>query len=85
VWDTLKAYARGPVTLRIMDALVTLYGIAYTPSARDKRKWLLYYGVSLCCEPVDLNIPMVSDKSTLDHAFEQCSKLFRLSKTECVH
>lgn len=77
VWDTIRAHVSGELPKNVVNALVTLFGIAYTVGARERRKWLLYCGVSLCCEPVNFNVDMVSDKVVFAKAFEKCSSLFQ--------
>ena len=45
----------------ILLALLNLFCIKYTTSAKSKRKYMLYFAVSLLTENINLNIPLYSD------------------------
>jgi hypothetical protein len=76
VWESIRAYSNAMLPIKILDAIIHLYGMAYTNSVREKRKWLLYYGVALCCDPIEYNVNIITDKQTMQHAYQNCAKLY---------
>ena len=77
VWDTLFVYAPTPIAKKIMESLVHLFCIAYTPSVKEKRKFLLYYAVSLCCDPIHMEADLIQDKKIIELAYEKCWLMYK--------
>lgn len=77
VWSILYSYAPSPISKKIMDSLIRLFGIAYTPSTKEKRKFLLYYAVSLCCDPIHMDVELMQDKKILEIAYEKCWLMYK--------
>ena len=76
VWDTIFHYSEGVLLQKILKSVVSLFSIAFVPAVKERRRFLLYYAVSLCCEQVHLDVDMISDKKTIEHAYEKCSGMY---------
>jgi hypothetical protein len=81
VWDTIHAYAEGVLVQKIIKSLSSLFSIAFVPSSKERRRFLIYYAITLCCEPISLDIEMVTDKKLIERAYETCSVLYNDIKT----
>lgn len=77
VWATLVAYAPTPLAKKIMESLIHLFSMAYTPSVKEKRKYLLYYAVSLCCEPIHMDTDLIQDKKIIEIAYDKCWLMYK--------
>jgi len=77
VWSTLFSYASTPLSKKIMESLLHLFTIAYTPSMKEKRRFLMYYAVSLCCEPITMDVDLIQDKKMLELAYEKCWLMYK--------
>jgi hypothetical protein len=77
VWDLLFKYAeqgttsnvRAPIIKATMDALLQLFAIRYTSAACRKRRYLMYFAVSLLTEPMDdacAQQPLVQNPTMLE-------------------
>jgi hypothetical protein len=77
VWSTLYAYAPTPISKKIMESLIRLFTIAYTPSVKEKRRFLLYYAVSLCCDPIGMDTDLIQDKKIIELAYEKCWLMYK--------
>lgn len=75
-WDTILHYSEGVLIQKIMKSVISLFSIAYVPAAKERRRFLLYYAIALCCEPVLLDIDMISDKKIIEQAYEKCSLMY---------
>jgi hypothetical protein len=62
---------------KIMKSVLSLFCIRYTPACNERRRFLLYYAVSLCCETIQLDIPMVEQKHLIDPIYEKCKILYK--------
>jgi hypothetical protein len=54
VWDVFlkEANKRGKLIVKIVNALLSLFTLKYTSGCNKKRKYILYFVVSLLCENV---------------------------------
>ena len=70
---------------KIMKSVLSLFCIRYTPACNERRRFLLYYAVSLCCETIQLDIPMVEQKHLIDPIYEKCKVLYKnIKKNEIL-
>ena len=57
VWDVFlkEANKRSKIIVKIINALLTLFTLKYTSGCNKKRKYILYFVVSLLCENVTID------------------------------
>jgi hypothetical protein len=77
VWDTLYAYSPTPLSKKILDSLLRLFTIAYTPAVKEKRRFLLYYAVSACCDPISMDNELIQDKKLIELSYEKCWIMYK--------
>jgi len=80
VWDVLLHYSNNtndPYIVKIMNSLVDLFSIKYMLGTPKKRRYLLYFAVSLLTETVPRNIEIVEDKITLYSVMEQINEVYK--------
>jgi hypothetical protein len=76
VWDTILFYAEGVLVKKIIHSLLSLFSIAFVPASKERRRFLIYYAISLCCETIALDVEMVSDKKLIERATQTCSIMY---------
>jgi hypothetical protein len=76
LWDTILVYTEGVLIKKIIDAVVSLFSIAFVPASKERRRFLIYYAIALCCEPISLDVEMVSDKKLIERAHTMCSVMY---------
>lgn len=76
VWDTILAYAQGILVQKIIKSIISLFSIAFVPASKERRRFLLYYAISLCCEPILLDVELISDKKIIETAYEKVSIMY---------
>ena len=76
VWDIIYDAEVKPPSKKILESLMRIFCIAYNPVANKKRKFLIYYAITLCCETIDLDIPLTDNKPYVEAI---------LSKIECTY
>ena len=64
IWDIFlnKAEKQDKITQKIINALLTLFTLKYTSGCCKRRKYILYFVVSLLCEKVNLNEEIIREK-----------------------
>jgi hypothetical protein len=83
IWDTLFHYAKelgNPFIEKTMESLFGLFSLQYTNACCKKRRYMLYFAVSLCTEPADLTINLVSDKRKVELAVNNINNIYRQIK-----
>ena len=64
----------------ILLALLDLFCIRYTTSAKNKRKYILYFAVSLLTQNVNLDIPLYSNSSIIEKVTEKINIIYKQVK-----
>ena len=64
IWDIFlnKAEKQDKITQKIINALLSLFTLKYTSGCCKRRKYILYFVVSLLCEKVNLNEEIIREK-----------------------
>jgi hypothetical protein len=64
VWDIFlnESEKRGKITHKIINAILHLFSLRYTSGCHKKRKYLLYFVVSLLCENVAFDEEIIREK-----------------------
>ena len=65
IWDVFmnEAESRPLLVQKVLASLLTLFTLKYTPSSYRKRKFLMYFAVSLLVENINLNEDLLKDKT----------------------
>ena len=86
VWDTLFYYMKerhSPLIEKVMGSLLTLFSLHYTNACCRKRRYILYFAVSLCTELVIPSTELVSDMRVVELAVKNINGIYKtIKKTE---
>ena len=83
IWDVLFYYVKeraSPFIEKVMQSLFTLFCLHYTNACCKKRRYMLYFAVSLCTETVDHTVELVSDKRKVELAINNINDIYRQIK-----
>jgi hypothetical protein len=68
-----------------IQALFELFCIKYTSSTGKKRRYILYYAISVLIEPFDINIPLIEDKVLVEFYKDKINEVYKqIKKNEIV-
>jgi hypothetical protein len=84
VWETILVYAKDPMIEKIVKSILSLFCGAYTSSCKEKRRFMLYYAITLCCEPILFDVEIISNKKIIEQAYVKGDLLFQDKKTHEV-
>jgi hypothetical protein len=86
VWDVLFHYMKergSPLVEKVMGSLLTLFSLHYTNACCRKRRYILYFAVSLCTELVNPATELVSDMRVVELAVKNINGIYKtIKKTE---
>jgi hypothetical protein len=80
VWETILVYAKDPMVEKIVRASLSLFSAAYSPSSKEKRRFMMYYAITLCCEPVAFDVEIITNKKIIEQAYVKGDLLFQEKK-----
>jgi hypothetical protein len=91
IWEIILDHSeKNKLTKMIVNSLLNLFSIHYTPAIKKKRKHILYFAISLIIDIYDTTIPIVNSKYTelfskitnnSDMIYAQIKKNEKASKT----
>lgn len=65
------------ITVKIVNALLDMFCLRYTSSIKRKRKYILYYCISLLTEKYDLDIPIWNDKAHIHSIVKKIDVVYK--------
>lgn len=68
IWDVIQyeALNRGKGIMKIIDSLLNLFCLKYSPGIKKRRKFLIYHSIILLCEPINNSINIINNKSIIE-------------------
>lgn len=83
VWDILLDYCgllNNELISKTIHALKTLFCIKYTEASNKKRRYLLYYSISLLTEHVNTNVEILPNREVLQSVLNQIETIYKQIK-----
>jgi hypothetical protein len=80
VWETILLYAKDPLVEKLVRSILSLFCAAYSPSCKEKRRFMMYYAITLCCEHVSFDVEIISNKKIIEQAYVKGDLLFQEKK-----
>jgi len=84
IWDILLDYANlqnNKLIEKTMQSLVNLFCIKFTDASPKKRRYLLYYAVSLITETVNTNVEILPNKVILQNVTDKIEMIYKQIKS----
>lgn len=83
LWDGLLHYSKelkNTFIEKLMQGLIEIFSIRYTTASCKKRRYLLYFAVSLLTEPVPTNIELISKKDIIENVVSKINQIYKQIK-----
>jgi hypothetical protein len=80
VWDIIlhECYSKKNTLLtKIVNALLEIFSIKYTNGVKKRRKFLIYYAISILTDPLDLTIDIIANKNELDAIIKKIGVVYK--------
>lgn len=75
VWETIQGYAKEPLVEKVVASIVSLFSVGYSPSFKEKRRFMIYYAISLCCETIQCE-ELIKDKKIIEQILSKSILMF---------
>ncbi len=82
VWDILLYEAKNKSTghTRIIKALLDIFCIRWSSGVKKRRRWLIYFAISLITEKFNASIPLLGNKDQITHIKDKVNVIYRQIK-----
>jgi hypothetical protein len=80
VWDIILhecSSKKNPLLSKIINALLEIFSIKYTNGVKKRRKFLIYYAISILTDPLDLTIEIIANKNELDSIIKKIGVVYK--------
>ena len=80
VWDIILhacASKQNLLMTKIINALLEIFSIKYSSGVKKRRKYLIYYAISILTDPVDLAIDIIANKKELDMIIQKIGIVYK--------
>ena len=90
VWDAILSECKERkdlITTKIMDALLSIFCIKFTSGVKRRRRFIVYFAISLLADPVDFTFEMLtlSQKKQVEKVVEKINIVYRdVKKNEII-
>jgi hypothetical protein len=74
IWDVLF---KAKISDKILKSIFELFCIRYTSGVKKKRKYLLYFAISLVTDTFDSSIDIIENKTTVDNITKKINLIYK--------
>lgn len=80
IWDALfysNSSNTCEITKKILKSIFELFTIRYTSGTKKKRKYLVYFAISIITESFDKNVNIIEDKVVVDNVTKKIDLIYK--------
>jgi hypothetical protein len=80
IWDVLfkaNKERKSEISDKILRSIFDLFCIRYTSGVKKKRKYLLYFAISLVTDTFDTSIDIIENKTTVDNITKKINLIYK--------
>jgi len=80
IWDIILHQCKkkkNPLMDKINNSLLEMFSIRYSSGAKKRRKFLIYFAISMLTEPLDLSIDIITNKKELDTIIKKVGVVYK--------
>jgi hypothetical protein len=82
LWDGMlvESTKRSTIITKIMKTLLNLYTLRYTPAVKKKRKYIMYFAISILTENVNTQKNIIDDKEKIENIVSKIDNVYKQVK-----
>ena len=82
VWDCIlsESRKRSQNIIKINSSILSIFCLRFTPATKNKRRYLIYYAISLLTEPFSINNPLISNTDELSFITQKINFIYKQIK-----
>jgi hypothetical protein len=77
IWDVLLNKQKNSLCRKIAESTQRLFCLHYTSEANKRRRYLMYFLITLICEEAKLEGEIVPERKVIEAVFPSCSLMYR--------
>jgi hypothetical protein len=80
IWDAIlkeSAARKNQAIDKVIKAILSIFSIKFTSGVTKRRRFLIYFAISLLTESIDFNIEIVNNKSQVDAIVKKIDLVYR--------
>jgi hypothetical protein len=80
VWDIILQTCntkKNQLITKIVSALLEIFSIKYSVGVKKRRKFIIYFAISMLTDPVDLTIEIITNKKELDAIIQKIGVVYK--------
>jgi len=80
IWDALLYYVNktnNKIKIKIINSLLDIYCLRFTPGIINKRKFIIYFAISIITEQIDLNIKICNDDNIAKYYIKNIDLIYK--------
>ena len=81
IWDIIFITKTGnKMTDKILNSLLTLFCIHYSSGCKKRRRYIIYFAISILIDNYNSNIEIIHNKATIEQVIGQIGNIYKQVK-----
>jgi predicted peroxiredoxin len=83
LWEIIINYtekSNNKMKVKIINSILKLYCLKYTPGVKKRRRYLIYYAISILTEKYDEKIEIIKDKEGVEIVVKKINAVYKQIK-----
>ena len=77
VWDILLTKATNSIHVKIINSLLGLYSMHFSLVLKKKRRFIIYFAISILTDHVDLTVDIITDMDSINTILSKNKNIYR--------
>ena len=80
VWDIILrecSNKNNELITKIINSLLLIFSIKYTGGVKKRRRFIIYFAISLLTEKIDLDVPMISNQKEIANVIKKINIIYK--------
>jgi hypothetical protein len=82
IWEIIlqQSIEKDSIKSKILNSILKLYCLKYTPGVKKRRRYLIYYAISIITEKYDTKIEITKDKELVETVVKKINAIYKQIK-----
>lgn len=82
IWEIIlqQSNEKDSIKSKILNSILKLYCLKYTPGVKKRRRYLIYYAISIITEKYDTKIDITKDKELVETVVKKINSIYKQIK-----
>lgn len=82
IWEIIQkeAITKGKLVIKIINSLLNLYSLRFSDGVKKKRRYIIYFAISLLTDPFDQTLEIIDNKELIDGVVKKIDLVYKQVK-----